>query len=60
MSAGKHESVMAVCLYNIFTEAFDCKKVFRFFSGMIGSSVECYADAVLPTLSWASHGDVGE
>ena len=51
MSAGKHESVLAVYVCNIFTEAFDCRKVFRFFSGMIGNSAECYADAVLPTLS---------
>ena len=53
MSAGKHETIMAVFLYSILTEAFDCKKVFRIFSGMIGSSAECYADAVLPTLRYA-------
>ncbi len=51
MSAEKHESVIAGFLYGIFAEAFDCKKDFRIFCGMIGSSAEWYADAVLPTLS---------
>ena len=51
MSAGKHQSVIAVFLYGISAEAFDCKKDSRIFSGMTGSNAECYANAVLPTLS---------
>jgi hypothetical protein len=54
MSAGKHESVMAIYLYSIGMEAIDCKRVFRTFSGMIGSSAEWYPDLLLPTLGYAS------
>jgi hypothetical protein len=48
---GNRESVMGVHRYGLRAEAIDCKCIFRIFSGMIGSSAERYADAVLPTLS---------
>ena len=51
VSAGKHESIMSVHIYSLRAEALDCKRDFRIFLGMIGSSVECYADAVRPKLS---------
>ena len=50
-AAGKQDSVMTVHIYSLVAKTFDCKRVFRFLSRTVGSSVEWYADALLPTLS---------
>jgi len=51
---GKRGFVMAVHLYKRILELFDYKHLFCRYLGMLGSSVECYEDAVLPKLSYAA------
>lgn len=51
---GKRGFIMAVYLYSINMELYDCKRLFRSFPGMLGINVECYEDAMLPKLSYAS------
>lgn len=48
---GKRGFVIAVQIYSIIMKLIDYKHLFCRFLGMLGSSVECYANAMLPKLS---------
>ncbi len=48
--------VILLCMYIyavLLMKLIDYKRFFRNFTGMLGRNSECYADVVLPKLSWA-------
>ena len=51
MCAGKQDFVMTVCQCSLIGETLDCERSFGCFSGMLGNSMECYADAMFPKYS---------
>jgi hypothetical protein len=52
--APERDSVMHVHLHSQMMKIIDYKQFFRSFTGVLGRNAECYADVVLPKLSYAS------